>query len=224
MILTPEQIAAVLRNAEPRYRDLLAVFAGTGARTGEVLGLTWADLDLAGRTARFAWQADRHGARVPLKTRNARRTLDLPGSLVTALSARKLAAEDTTPRALVFPSRVGTVLDHHRPGAALAVACKAAGVPVVSPHALRHAHASALLAAGVDLAAVSRRLGHGSVAVTAEVYAHLLEDEGRRQGRRDKLDGLYGAAGSPGSPSSEGSAMAARTSADAAMGRGRKPA
>jgi hypothetical protein len=35
----------------------------------------------------------------------------------------------------------------------------------------------------VDLAAVSRRLGHGSVAVTAEVYSHLLEDPARRQGR-----------------------------------------
>lgn len=159
------------------------------------MGLTWADLDLSGRTVRFAWQADRRGPRVPLKTKNARRTLDLPGALVTALSERKLAAEDTAARALVFPSRVGTVLDHHRPGAALEAACKAAGVPVVSPHALRHAHASALLGGGGDLAYVSRRLGHGSVAVTAEVYSHLLEDPERRQGRRDRRDGLYGAAG-----------------------------
>src|SRR3954451_582541 len=78
------------------------------------------------------------------------------------------------------------------PSRALAAACKAAGMPVVSPHALRHAHGSALLAGGEDLAAVSRRLGHGSVAVTAEVYSHLLDDAERRQARRDRLDGLYG--------------------------------
>ena len=55
------------------------------------------------------------------------------------------------------------------------------------------AHGSALLASGEDLAAVSRRLGHGSVAVTAEVYSHLLDDAERRRARRARLDGLYGA-------------------------------
>jgi hypothetical protein len=48
---------------------------------------------------------------------------------------------------------------------------------------------------GGDLAYVSRRLGHGSVAVTAEVYPHLLEDPERLKGRRDRLDRLDGAAG-----------------------------
>jgi len=65
-------------------------------------------------------------------------------------------------------------------------------VPVVSAHALRHAHASALLADGWDLAAVSRHLGHGSVAITASTYAHLLDDPERRQARYDSLDRLYG--------------------------------
>lgn len=193
-ILTPEQLASVVERTPARYRTLLATLAGTGCRTGEVLGLTWGDLDLAKRTARVTMQADRKGRRVPVKTGNGRRTLDLPGSLVTDLAARKLAAEDTAPRALVFPSRVGTVLEHHRPGTVLAAACEAAGVPVISPHGLRHAHASALLADGFDLAAVSRRLGHGSVSVTATTYAHLLEDDTRRLARRDRLDGLYGAA------------------------------
>lgn len=67
-------------------------------------------------------------------------------------------------------------------------------MPVVSAHALRHAHASALLADGWDLPAVSRRLGHGSVAITATTYAHLLDDAERRQARRDRLDDLYGTA------------------------------
>jgi len=46
-----------------------------------------------------------------------------------------------------------------------------------------------------DLPAVSRRLGHGSVAITATTYEHLLEDDERRRQRRDRLDGLHGAAG-----------------------------
>jgi len=39
-------------------------------------------------------------------------------------------------------------------------------------HALRHSHASAVIAAGLDVVTVSRRLGHGSPAITLKVYAH----------------------------------------------------
>jgi integrase len=42
-------------------------------------------------------------------------------------------------------------------------------------HALRHSHASALIAAGVDIVTVSKRLGHGSPAITLRIYAHLFD-------------------------------------------------
>jgi integrase len=48
------------------------------------------------------------------------------------------------------------------------------GLPSVMFHSLRHSHASALIAAGVDIVAVSRRLGHGSPAITLGVYAHAF--------------------------------------------------
>jgi integrase len=54
-------------------------------------------------------------------------------------------------------------------------ACRAAGVPTVGFHSLRHAHASALIAAGVDVLTVSRRLGHSKASITLDTYAHLLE-------------------------------------------------
>lgn len=44
----------------------------------------------------------------------------------------------------------------------------------VSFHALRHTHASALIAAGVDVVTVSRRLGHSNPSITLNVYAHLF--------------------------------------------------
>jgi integrase len=47
-------------------------------------------------------------------------------------------------------------------------------LPAASFHALRHSHASALIAAGVDIVTVSRRLGHGSPAITLRVYAHAF--------------------------------------------------
>jgi integrase len=194
VILTPEQVGAVLAAATPKWRPMLAFMAGTGCRIGETLGLTWGDLDLSKGTATITAQLSREGARVPLKTRKSRRTLDLPGSLVQALREHKIASAHTADDALVFATRRGTPLDHRNVARhGLVAACKAAGVPVVSPHAMRHAHASALLADGMDLAAVSRRLGHASVAITAGVYSHVIDDARRRDERRTQLDGLYGA-------------------------------
>jgi integrase len=47
-------------------------------------------------------------------------------------------------------------------------------LPKVILHALRRSHASALIAAGLDVVAVSRRLGHASPALTLSVYSHLF--------------------------------------------------
>jgi integrase len=47
-------------------------------------------------------------------------------------------------------------------------------LPRVTFHAPRHSHASALIAAGVDIVTVSGRLGHGSPAITLTVYAHAF--------------------------------------------------
>ncbi|MCR8996517.1 tyrosine-type recombinase/integrase [Brevibacillus laterosporus] len=58
--------------------------------------------------------------------------------------------------------------------------CKRAGVPVLSPHALRHTHAVHLLELGVNIKYVSERLGHASVKVTADTYLHVtkkIEDD-----------------------------------------------
>ena len=53
------------------------------------------------------------------------------------------------------------------------------GLPAVTFHALRHTHASALIASGVDVVTISRRLGHSSPKVTLDVYAHLFRSTDR---------------------------------------------
>ena len=49
-------------------------------------------------------------------------------------------------------------------------------VPQVTFHALRHTHASALIAAKIDVVKVSRRLGHSTPTITLDVYAHLFAE------------------------------------------------
>jgi len=55
-------------------------------------------------------------------------------------------------------------------------ATERAGLPVLPLHALRHTHATAGLRAGIDLHTMSRRLGHSSVAITGDIYSHVVEE------------------------------------------------
>jgi integrase len=58
-------------------------------------------------------------------------------------------------------------------------ACVSLGLPRVSFHALRHTHASALIASGLDVVLISRRLGHANPTVTLNVYGHLFKHDDR---------------------------------------------
>ena len=53
-------------------------------------------------------------------------------------------------------------------------AIKATKLPRVTLHSLRHTHASHLIASGMDVLTISRRLGHGSPTITLGVYGHLF--------------------------------------------------
>ncbi len=57
-----------------------------------------------------------------------------------------------------------------------AKAVNGAGLPHVSFHSLRRLHATTGLRAGVDLLTMSKRLGHSSVSVTGNIYAHFIEE------------------------------------------------
>ncbi len=58
------------------------------------------------------------------------------------------------------------------------------GLPVISFHGLRHGAATAGLAAGVPLLAMSKRLGHSSVSITGDLYSHVVEHLDREAAER----------------------------------------
>ena len=200
-ILNREELDRLVAAADPPYRQIIAAAAGLGTRLGETLGLTWADVDLDAGTIAIRFQANRRGERVSLKTARSRRVIEAPGSLIAMLREHKLASAYSSPTDFVFTSRTGRPLDHRdvtRRG--LGHACTKAGLEVDgqrSPtfHELRHAHASAWIAAGGDLVELSARLGHRDPAITAAIYSHEFEAQARSGERRTRLDAMYGADG-----------------------------
>ena len=58
------------------------------------------------------------------------------------------------------------------------------GFPAIRFHGLRHSHVSYLLHNGVDIAYISKRVGHSNVNVTLKTYAHMLKEKEAEQSSR----------------------------------------
>ncbi|HTQ90840.1 MAG TPA: site-specific integrase, partial [Streptosporangiaceae bacterium] len=80
---------------------------------------------------------------------------------------------------LIFASEVGTPMDPDNFSHSFARLCQRAGLGHWHPHELRHSGASLMLAQGTPLHVVSDVLGHASIAITKDVYGHLLEGDKR---------------------------------------------
>jgi len=196
-ILNADQIADIglkLEGYGGRYGTLplyqIAVLAfGTGMRRGEICGLAWGAVDLDKALVRIEHSLEQTstGLRIkPPKTAAGRRTISLPASVVDilrdhkrklseqrlALGMGRLGDDD-----LVFPMIDGTPYPPDKLSRDWGHAMRDRKLPATRFHALRHSHASALIAAGMDIVTVSRRLGHGSPSITLRVYAHAFSTD-----------------------------------------------
>ncbi len=186
-ILDATHVAGVLKKiADHNLYPVAALSLATGLRRGELCALQWRDLDLdaAALTVRRALEETAAGLRFKMpKSKHGRRTVSLPPSAVAMLRGhrrkqlemRVALGQGRQPHdALVFCRLDGSPMSPDnisRDWRRLVLKRK---LPKVTFHALRHSHASALIAAGLDVVSVSRRLGHGSPTVTLNVYAHLF--------------------------------------------------
>ena len=154
----------------------------TGMRRGEILGLQWQDVDLdAGtlRVERSVEETSSGGIRTKSpKTKRGRRNVSLHPEVVVMLRAHKVKVmelrvavgmgklENTTH---VFTNTEGGLLRPRNVTKACSRLVAAHKLPDVSFHALRSTHASTLIAAGIDILTISRRLGHSKAAITLDV-------------------------------------------------------
>jgi integrase len=98
--------------------------------------------------------------------------VDLPDVLADALEASLGPREDRKPDARLFAGSGGDALR-----TAIYKACAAAAVPLFLPHDLRHRRISLLHLRGVPWAVIGAQVGQSNLAVTANIYSHVLTDE-----------------------------------------------
>ena len=164
VVLNPDQLhryldAARMSDAWP----LLLLISTCGLRRSEALGLTWASIDLGEGQLCINQQRLRTPGQYtaqPLKSRSSRRVLTLPPQLMDELRPlRGLPAAwvvDMTPEALAKAHQA---------------AVKAAWVPKVTLHGLRHSMATICAADGMPIKQLQAVLGHAHYQLTADTYA-----------------------------------------------------
>lgn len=158
-------------------------------RPGELAGLRWDDIDWKRSTISIkrTRTLDETGHEIlgdTPKTPNSEATLGIPPSCLDSLRRHKAQQAEQRLRypgawhdlGLVFTSRDGSLLNSKTIADRLKRLCRAADVPEIPPHRLRHLGASWMLLEGEDLKTISERLRHASIAITSDLYIHLLDD------------------------------------------------
>lgn len=182
VFLSQSDYAAIAGVIDPKWEDLLHLLAGTGMRWGEATALRPEDFDLDGPVPVVrisdAWKRGATGGAWIIgapKTQAGHRTVSLTQPVVAALAER---LQRTPPGALLFEGPNGGRLQgewfRERVWGPAVEASKIGRNPRI--HDLRHSHASWLIAEGVPLTYIQRRLGHESIKTTSDTYGHLAPD------------------------------------------------
>jgi integrase len=158
-----DDVLTVYRLLPTKHKLALLWLDWSGARVSSI------DLTLVGD-----YDEQRRRVRLRAATQKTRRALwvDLPDVLAEAIEATLPPREDRNPEARLFASSGADALR-----TSIAKACRAAGIPVWSPHDLRHRRISLLHARGTSWARIGAFVGQTNIATTANVYSHVLGDE-----------------------------------------------
>lgn len=185
--LTPEEMQALIDAALPKHKALIAMACLTGIRQGELLALSWDDIDFRSNRIHIKRAVSSRKIQEP-KSQYSRRVINVPETLIGMLKehrVRLLVELPENPDNLVFPNERGHLMDH---SSLLRYifwpTLRRAGLPKIRFHDLRHSFASMLIHRGENIKYVQRVLGHSSVQITLDIYGHLLPDAGQEVAER----------------------------------------
>ena len=155
-----------------RYMILTAIY--TGMRKSEIKALTWKDIDFLHSTITVnkSWD-EKKKAFKPTKTESSNRTIKVNRELL-----KRLADLKANQSVMVFQNVLGTIPTSNALNKCLRSIMKAADIEKQGFHfhSLRHVHVAYLLGQGVDIYAISKRLGHSDITITLRTYSYLIDE------------------------------------------------
>ena len=185
---------------------------------GEMLGLQWGDVDYSNHSIRIRrtigrlQKVDDSGKLIPKtagvptteivarspKSATAQRTIPLFPQVWNDLMAYRVRQENLlrtqgvffSPTTPIFSTPAGITYEPRTYEDLFKRTLKAANVPDINFHALRHTFATRALEAGMDIKVLSSILGHAQASTTLNLYAHALPDH--KKASMEKMGSFYG--------------------------------
>jgi integrase len=183
--LTTEECPTLLKHCEEPFRTIFFTMFATGVRIGELSALMWTDIDFKKNLISIQRSVFFGGQKYGMKhvwefkepkTASGIRKVWMISPLRAALLLHQEKSE-LNKLGLVFATKFGNPYDRSTIGKILVKRLKDAKLKRIRPHDLRHSNASWLLSKGVDLAFVSKHLGHSTVSITSDIYHHFLPED-----------------------------------------------
>ena len=168
-IATPADAERLLDALDPRDRPLWATAIYSGLRRGELTGLRWNDVDLAGGTIRVERGWDAIEGEIAPKSREGRRTVPVPAVLRDHLLEHRMRQGEPTGQVFGTPSNVRATLER-----TAQVRRHRDDLTAITLHQARHTYASFMIAAGINAKTLSTYMGHANISITLDLYGHLL--------------------------------------------------
>lgn len=181
-----EELQAILKAlaTEPlKWQTCIQLLIATGARRGEIMGLRWERVDWKGNRLYLCenrvYTPETGAISNSLKTDESR-YVSVPSPVMELLKrwrdeqAKLFDWLGITPSGYVMTSEKGRPMHPDAPTNWLNSFYKRHDLPPIHPHKFRHTQASLLIAEGVDILTVSKRLGHSQTSTTMNIYAHAL--------------------------------------------------
>ena len=189
-VLSGKEMQTLLQaiTSEPvEWRAMWQVTLLTGLRQGEVLGLTWDNVDLSTGEIRVVQQLQRQTNRglviKNLKTDIDSRTIILTKENISELrkwkieqSALKLQLHSWGEHDLVFTNSVGKALEPRRTARMWADLLNRSGIEHIKLHGARHSFATWAIQNGIDVKVVSHYLGHKDLRTTLKIYQQITSE------------------------------------------------
>lgn len=162
------------------WYTLFRLMIYTGLRRGEILALTWNDIDFKKKTLNIdkslSIGLDYKVILSTTKTEKSKRKIIIDDKTLTSLKKLKLQNRSY----IIFPNSKGEYKRLADISDKLKLIIKDTGIKNIRVHDLRHTHASLLFASGANAKEVQERLGHTDIKTTLNIYTHVTKDNSEK--------------------------------------------
>ncbi|MGB4590244.1 MAG: site-specific integrase [Clostridiaceae bacterium] len=189
---TKDELIAFLdiveKSNNPKWYAIFRLLSFSGCRKGEILALTWEDLNFKKNTLNISKTLtlglENKLIVQPPKTKKSKRVLPMDERTMTimkewrsqqAKDMLKLGYNTLGKNQLVFTNLKNTFINLPKVGQRLEFYCNKIHMKVITPHGFRHTHCSLLFEADASIKEVQERLGHSDIQTTMNIYAHVTQ-------------------------------------------------